>query len=103
MEQDQRVNGVCRGCGCSQAQAAADAKAVGLEDEFQAGEYTCCQVVQWADEQWLAWREAAMSDGKAPEDATRLLEIEESELFVPVHVRRRQDSHSGDPSSGNIE
>jgi len=61
MKNDQKkTSRVCRYCGCDEAQAAADVRALGFEKEFQyGGVYTCCQVVQWADEQWLVWAEAA--------------------------------------------
>jgi hypothetical protein len=89
MEEDQtKINGVCRRCGCSEALAAADARAVGFLDEFMAGIYTCCQVAQWADEQWLAWLEAAYQDGKPAEVVTSPLELEPEALFVPVRVRK---------------
>lgn len=87
-----RLNGFCRDCGCNHAQAAADAKALGFEREFDAGIYTCCQLAQWADEQWLVWHEAAVEDGKVPEEVTRALEVEAVDTrFVPVHIRLRQD------------
>jgi hypothetical protein len=86
------INGLCRHCGCNQAQAAADARALGFEEEFASGIYTCCQVVQWADEQWLAWLNAAEQDGKLPEeDVTRPLEISEpAREYVHVRSRKRQ-------------
>jgi hypothetical protein len=91
MQDDQRtVDCVCRRCGCKQADAAEDARALGLLEGFRAGDYTCCQVVQWADEQWLAWREAGLEDGKDPEEVTRPLEIETDAVFVPVRVRSQQ-------------
>ena len=89
MENDQtRLNGVCRGCGCNEALALADARAVGFQDEFLAGIYTCCQVVQWADEQWVAWQDAAREDGRGPEEVTRPLEVGPDAAFVPVLVRK---------------
>lgn len=82
-------NGICQFCGCDEAQAGADATAIGLADEFEAGVYTCCQVVAWADEQWLAWRTAAVEDGNCPEDVTLPLEIRKAtEQLVPVCVRK---------------
>jgi len=83
------INRLCRHCGCNQAQAAADARALGLEEEFASGIYTCYQVVQWADEQWLAWLNAAEQDGKMAEDVTRPLEISEPTREF-VHVRSRK-------------
>jgi hypothetical protein len=66
---------ICRRCGCTHAQAAADARTLGFQDEFQHDAYTCCQIVGWADEQWLAWVEAATEDGKQVDDVTKPLEI----------------------------
>ena len=60
----------------------------GLSKEFASGIYTCCQVVQWADEQWLAWLDAAAQDGKMAEEA-RPLEISEAAREF-VHVRSRK-------------
>ena len=79
---------ICRQCGSSPAQAFADAQAVGFEQEFRAGAYTCCQVVTWADEQWLAWAEAACQDGK-PADFTRI-EVATKPSRTPVRVRSRK-------------
>ena len=88
------VNGFCGQCGCNQMQAAADARALGFEQEFASGIYTCCQVVAWADEQWLAWLTAAEQDGKTPEDdVTRPLEISEpAREYVRVRSRKPQGS-----------
>lgn len=89
MEHDQtRTTSVCRGCGSTEALAAADARALGMQDEFVAGMYSCCQVVQWADEQWLAWQQAACEDGKDPEEVTNALKFEADVLFVPVRIRK---------------
>jgi hypothetical protein len=60
---------------------------LGFQEEFKAGVYSCCQVVAWADEQWLAWAEAAAEDGKSEADATRPLEIMEYPGVVPVRIR----------------
>ena len=79
---------VCRRCGSREGAAAADAKAIGLLDEFLSGTHTCCQVVQWADEQWDAWQQAAREDGKAPEEVTRRLEIEPDAALPLVRVRK---------------
>jgi hypothetical protein len=82
------LSGVCRHCGSKEALAAADAQAIGLLDEFVAGIYSCCQVVQWADEQWVAWQEAGCEDGKAPEEGTSPLEVEPETMLVPVRLRK---------------
>jgi hypothetical protein len=79
---------ICRHCGCTASQAAADAAVLGFENEYQAGAYTCCQVVAWADEQWLAWAEAAAEDGKSEEEATKPLEVTECPDVVHVWVRK---------------
>lgn len=84
-----RVDGACRNCGSKQTAAAADARALGLLEEFLAGDYSCCQIVQWADEQWLAWQDAGREDGKSFEEVTRPLEIE-ADILVPVRVRKRK-------------
>jgi hypothetical protein len=53
------------------------------------GTYTCCQIVQWADEQWQAWLEAAHEDGKQPDEATKALEpVQREAVLVPVIGRR---------------
>lgn len=59
----------CTICGRSESQVIADAKALGLLREFQCGMYACCQISEWADEQWVAWSKAAhenanYSDGR---------------------------------------
>jgi len=64
---------ICRFCGCTESQARADAMVLGLNDEFERGLYSCCQLVAWADEQWLAWTEAALEDGKPLDKVTSLL------------------------------
>ena len=63
---------------------------LGFQEEFQAGVYSCCQVVMWADEQWLALTEAAAEDGRSEEEVTRPLEIMDCPGLVPIrfHVYR---------------
>jgi hypothetical protein len=78
----------CRFCGCTESQARADARVLGLADEFESGLHSCCQLVAWADEQWLAWIEAASEDGKPVDKVTEPLEILEAEP-EPVLVRVR--------------
>ena len=91
------MNEICRSCGSTEFQIVDDARTLGLLKELQSGIYTCCQIVGWADEQWLAWVEAAEEDGKAVDDVTRPLESAEEETAV-VPVRRRSDSRLGDDS-----
>ncbi|HEY6988868.1 MAG TPA: hypothetical protein VH369_10815 [Bryobacteraceae bacterium] len=80
---------VCRFCGCTESQARADARVLGLVDEFESGLHGCCQLVAWADEQWLAWMEAASEDGKPVDKVTKPLEIVEAEP-EPVVIRVRE-------------
>lgn len=70
---------LCRG---RQTQAQADAKALGLEQEFEAGVYSRSQLKQWAGEQWLVWLEAAAEDRRASEQ-TEDLEAQ----MVPIRTR----------------
>lgn len=72
---------LCRG---RKVQALSDAKALGFEQEFEAGIYSRSQVNQWAGEQWLVWLEAAAQDRKASE-----VEENAEEQMVPVRVRSR--------------
>ena len=96
---------ICRFCGCTESQARADAMALGLNDEFEKGLYSCCQLVAWADEQWFAWTEAASEDGKPLDQATKPIEIHEAEpepVLVRVRNKRRQGNESF-PQSRNRE
>ncbi len=69
-----------------------DARSLGLQEEFQNGIYSCCQIVAWADEQWLAWGEAAEADGLTADEVTKRLEpVEEEMVLVPVRIRRSQE------------
>jgi 2',3'-cyclic-nucleotide 2'-phosphodiesterase (5'-nucleotidase family) len=88
---------VCRFCGCTESQARADAMVLGLNEEFERGLYSCCQLVTWADEQWLAWTEAASEDGKALDEVTKPIEIHEAER-EPVLVRVRSGRQQGNRS-----
>lgn len=98
MENDQtRLNGVCRRCGCNEALALADARAVGFQDEFLAGIYTCCQVVQWADEQWVAWQDAAREDGGALKKSPGLWKSDQTQRLF-LFSSGNPDSHLA-PSS----
>jgi hypothetical protein len=88
---------ICRICGSTESQTIADARTLGLLRELQGGMYSCCQIVAWADEQWLAWLEAAEEDGKLVEEVTRPLEAPEVEpMVVRVHLRRPPDAQLGD-------
>jgi hypothetical protein len=91
---EENMNAICRNCGSAESQIVDDARSLGLLKELQRGIYTCCQIVVWADEQWLAWVEAAEEDGKAVDDVTRPLESAEGETVI-VPVRRPPDSRLG--------
>ncbi len=82
---------ICRKCGCTTPQAAADAFVVGFQNEFEAGVYSCCQVVMWADEQWQAWITAAAEDGKSEEEVTKPLEIMDCPGVVPIRFHVYHD------------
>ena len=85
------MNNICSACGYTESQAIADARTLGLEEELQSGLYTCCQIAEWADEQWLAWLEAAEEDGKLAHDVANLLDLDETKAsLVPVRLRRPQ-------------
>jgi hypothetical protein len=80
-----------RTCGHTELEAIADAKTLGLLQEFQSGIYTCCQIAEWAAEQSLAWFEATCDCRNPDGDATTLLESDEKEsVLVPVRTRRPQ-------------
>jgi hypothetical protein len=77
----------CMKCGRAEPQVTADAETLGVLQELQSGVYTCCQISQWADEQWLAWFKATQED----QDVTIRPEFSEPELvLVPVRLRRQQ-------------
>jgi hypothetical protein len=81
----------CTKCRRTKSQITADARSLGLLEELQSGVYTCCEISQWADEQWLAWFEATQEDGKVLEDVTIRPEFTETNVvLVPVRLRRQQ-------------
>jgi hypothetical protein len=81
----------CITCGRSDFQVIADAKALGLLREFECGIYSCCQISEWADEQWLAWSKAANEDAKhADESDNQRLPHGNEPVLVPVRFRRPQ-------------
>jgi hypothetical protein len=63
-------------------------RTLGLQQAPQNGFYTCCQIAQWADEQWLAWLEAAQEDGKHVDDVSWPTEFGRGKaIVVPVRFR----------------
>ena len=81
----------CAICGRSGFQVIADAKTLGLLQEFECGIYSCCQISEWADEQWLAWSKAAHEDANSADKADGPVRPDDAELIlVPVRFRRPQ-------------
>ena len=82
----------CTICDRSDAQVIADARVLGLLQEFQCGVYTCCQISEWADEQWVAWTKAARQDASESEelDRRRLIDSAAEPALVPIRLRRPQ-------------
>ena len=76
------MTNICAVCGRTKSEAIADTNALGLQQEFQAGIYTCCQIGQWADEQALAWFEAVEEDNKGSDNRA-----------VQPHTREPQPAH----------
>lgn len=81
----------CESCRRSDSQVIADAKALGLLQEFQCGLYACCQISAWADEQWLAWSTAACEDANLAEETNNQNRgLLAEQLFAPIRFRRPQ-------------
>ena len=79
----------CKNCGCAESQALADAKTLGLQQEFEVGLYSCCQIAEWAQEQWSAWIEATRQDAEHVHEVTDDRDLETPEgVLVPVRYRR---------------
>jgi len=79
----------CDKCGCAKSQVVADAKTLGLQQEFEGGRYTCCQIAEWAQEQWSAWIEATRQDAEHADETTGDRDKETAEgILVPVRLRR---------------
>jgi hypothetical protein len=85
------MRNTCKVCGYNESQVIADAKALGLQQEFERGIYSCCQITEWADEQWLAWFEAIQADEERLDRLTLPPEPGQAEnVFVPARLRRPQ-------------
>ena len=78
----------CETCGRTECEAIADAKTLGLYEELQSGVYTCCQIAAWADEQWLAWSEAANDEASRSDGFMDGAEPQAEAVLVPVRFRR---------------
>lgn len=79
----------CELCGRTESETMADARSLGLQEEFQSGTYTCCQISEWSDEQLLAWFEAAHADGECAEYVPPG-QTEAQSVFVYVRAKRPQ-------------
>ncbi len=85
---------MCTVCGYTKSRAMADANMLGLQQELESGFYTCCQIVQWADEQWLAWLDAAQQD-RARVGQVGAVGLEPPEdVFVCVRLRQPKRGHA---------
>jgi hypothetical protein len=80
----------CTKCGRTDSQITADAKTLGLLQEFQSGAYNCCQIVEWADEQSLAWFEATEEDSALVDNMTGPFQGDSEGVLVGVRLCRRQ-------------
>jgi hypothetical protein len=60
---------------------------LGLCEEVQNGVYTCCQIATWADEQSLAWFEAADEDSKHSNEPNSA-NFQPQTVLLPVRFRR---------------
>ena len=82
----------CMNCERTEEQVITDANSLGLLQEFQLGVYTCCQISEWADEQWLAWFQATQEDIKRLDELTlcRPAFGETGAVLVPVRFNRPQ-------------
>ena len=95
MEDDQITESAfCRHCGRNDSEVMAEAEALGFQDEFRDGLYSCCEIVQWAGEQWRAWLDAAKEDAQNGREAKRPERGDLEELFLPVRARRHDDQSS---------
>ena len=96
------MNDLCRHCGCTEVQVGEDARWLSLAQEFRTGRYTCCQIVAWADEQWLAWMEAAEQDGISPEMFLGPTEAEGVEASTVPVIRRYPGEPEGSKGGDSL-
>jgi hypothetical protein len=89
--QEEHMQYRCRTCGSTESEAIADARTLGLKRQLQSGLYNCCQITAWADEQWLAWLEAAEEDGKSGDAITQPLECGDTEVVAPIATQRTRN------------
>jgi hypothetical protein len=85
------MTNTCATCGHTESQAIVEAKTLGLQQEFESGIYTCCQIVEWAAEQSQAWFEATHDCRKPDGHDTKLPDYGETEsLLVRVRTKRQK-------------
>ena len=85
------MTNTCATCGHTELQAIVEAKPLGLEQEFESGIYTCCQIVEWAAEQSQAWFEATHDCRKPDGHDTNLPDFGGTESpLVRVCTKRRE-------------
>jgi hypothetical protein len=85
---------ICTVCGYSESGVIADARALGLEEGFRSGSYSCCQIARWADEQWLAWLQAIREDAEAASASNSAVDSVDPEAAL-VYVRKRRQMSPG--------
>lgn len=86
---DETMTNRCKNCGCTESHVRADARTLGVQQEFESGVYTCCQIADWAQEQWLACVEATQQDARRADEVVKWPEHDDAEaMFVPVRFRR---------------
>lgn len=81
---------ICTVCGYSESRVLAEARVLGLTEEFYKGLYTCCQIAQWANEQFVAWVEAADEDRARANGTNGEADwLTHEPAVVPLRKRRR--------------
>jgi hypothetical protein len=79
----------CEMCGRTESEAIADARTLGLYEELKVGVYTCCEIAEWADEQYLAWSEAISEHARYWDQSTHDTQLQSEAVLVPVRSRPR--------------
>jgi hypothetical protein len=85
---------ICTVCGYSESRVIADARALGFEEGFLSGSYSCCQIARWAGEQWLAWLQAIREDAEAASASNSAVDSVDPEAAL-VYVRKRRQMSPG--------
>jgi hypothetical protein len=85
---------ICTLCGYGEFRVIADARVLGLEEGFRSGSYSCCQIAQWAEEQWLAWLQAIREDADAASARNNAVDSVDPESAL-IYVRKRRQLSPG--------